>query len=102
MREGTGTFDMAETAQPARELQLLVAPDSWPRNFLENLRELFRPGEVVSSRCESPAEADFWPDVFVRSGLPWLRFLQSGMYHVLVIVLIWAGSRFLALQPRAV
>jgi TonB family protein len=102
MREGTGTPDTAETAQPARELQLLVAPDSWPRNFLENLRELFRPGEVLSSRGESPAEADFWPDVFVCSGLPWLRFLQSGMYHVLVILLIWAGSRFLALQPRAV
>jgi TonB family protein len=107
MGEGTGTLDVAETKQPARELQLLVAPDSWPRNFLENLRELFRRGGSVSTRGESEAaegesSADFWPDVFVQSGLPWMRFLQSGGYHVLAILLIWAGSRFLALQPRAV
>src|SRR5580700_582532 len=48
-----------------------------------------------------PATAAFWPDVFVDRGLPWRRFGQSGAYHVLAIVLIWAGSRFLALQPHS-
>lgn len=43
----------------------------------------------------------FWSDVFVDRGLPWAGFLQSGSYHVLVLVVIWAGSRLLALQPRA-
>jgi TonB family protein len=47
------------------------------------------------------APAAFWPDVFVDRGLPWRRFAQSGAYHVLALVLIWAGSRFLALQPHS-
>ena len=97
MREGTGTLDQAETAEPVRELRLVVAHDSWLQSFLQNLREFFRRSEYRSAG----SAPDFWPDVFVRSGLPWMRFLQSGVYHVLVIALIWTGSRFLALQPRA-
>lgn len=46
------------------------------------------------------APAAFWSDVFVDRGLPWAGFLQSGSYHLLVLIVIWAGSRFLALQPR--
>src|ERR1035438_423467 len=32
--------------------------------------------------------APFWPDVLVKRGLPWNRFLQSGAYHVLVFALL--------------
>jgi TonB family protein len=69
------------------------------RNFLRNLLDLFR--RPKSLPLES-APAAFWPDVFVDRGLPWLRFLQSGAYHVLALALIWAGSRLLALQPHAI
>jgi TonB family protein len=43
--------------------------------------------------------APFWADVFVEPVFPWRSFLQSGAYHVLALILIWSGSRFLALQP---
>jgi TonB family protein len=95
MREMAGTLDRAESAEPVRELRLVVAHDSWLRNFLQNLREFFRRSE---SRL-APAP-DFWPDVFVHPRVPWTRFLQSGACHVFVIALIWAGSRLVALQPR--
>ncbi len=72
MRQAPGSLQEAETEPPAPELQF----DS--------------------------ASATFWPDVFVDSGLPWLRFAQSGAYHILALVLIWAGSRFLAMQPHPV
>jgi TonB family protein len=72
MRETSGSLQEAETEPSAPELRVEAAP------------------------------AAFWPDVFVDRGLPWRRFAQSGAYHVLALVLIWAGSRFLALQPRPV
>ena len=67
---------LPDTHQPAPDLDLAVTADSTP--------------------------ADFWSDVFVERGLPWGRFLQSGAYHILVLAMIWAGSRFLALQPHIV
>src|SRR5580693_2038962 len=69
MRETSGSLQEAETEPSAPELRVEAAP------------------------------AAFWPDVFVDRGLPWRRFAQSGAYHVLALVLIWAGSRFIALHP---
>ena len=65
---------LPDTHQPAPDLHLPVAGDSTP--------------------------AAFWSDVFVERGLPWGRFLQSGAYHILVLAMVWAGSRFIALQPH--
>jgi TonB family protein len=78
----------------------LIASEPRSRVFLQNLRDLFRQPESTPLRPES-APAAFWTDVFVDRGLPWRRFGQSSAYHVLALVLIWAGSRFLALQPHA-
>jgi TonB family protein len=101
MREAPGPLQLAETELPAPELLLLIAPDPWSGVFLQNLRDLFRQPEPGSLLLES-APAAFWPDVFVDRALPWRRFLQSGAYHVLALILIWAGSRLLALQPHSV
>ncbi len=98
MRESPGTLEAVETERPVKELRLLIAHDPWFRNFLRNLLELFRGKQRAPIEA---APATFWPDVFVDRGLPWLRFLQSGLYHIVALALIWAGSRFLALQPRA-
>ncbi|MHB8215813.1 MAG: energy transducer TonB [Candidatus Sulfotelmatobacter sp.] len=54
------------------------------------------PGNDLASLPSGPAV--FWPDVFIDRGLPWPRFLQSGVYHILVLAAFWAGSRFLASQ----
>src|SRR5580658_11317916 len=101
MRQAPGPLQEAETKPSAPELILLTTPEPRSRAFLQNLRELFRQPERAPLRLES-APAAFWPDVFVDRGLPWRRFAQSGAYHVLALVLIWAGSRFLALQPHPV
>jgi TonB family protein len=98
MREAPGTLQLEQTEPPAPELILLIAPEPSFRIFLQNVRDLFRPGEPAPPGINS-AEAAFWPDVFVDRGLPWRRFLQSGLYHVLLLALILAGSRFLALHP---
>jgi TonB family protein len=100
MREPPGALQVAETEPPVPELLLLVAPEPWGRVFLRNLRDLFRRPEPVPLDRDL-ASAVFWPDVFVDRGLPWRRFLQSCAYHVLALALIWAGSRFLALQPHS-
>ena len=87
-----------ETEPPVVDLRLLVEAEPWFRVFLQNFRHLFHrpePGVHIES-----TPSDFWPDVFVDRGLPWRRFVQSGAYHVLVLAMIWAGSRWLALHPH--
>ncbi len=99
MHQAPGSLQV-ETEPPAPELLLLVAPEPWLLNFLRNLRDLLYQPEAGPLPLES-APAAFWRDVFVDRGLPWRHFLQSAAYHVLALALIWAGSRFLALQPHA-
>jgi TonB family protein len=89
----------APSAQP--ELRLLVELPSRRQGFFANLAELFSPGKQAPLDLRS-APAPFWPDVFVARGLPWRRFVESGACHVLLLALIWAGSRFLVFEPQAV
>ncbi|MGA9072713.1 MAG: TonB family protein [Candidatus Sulfotelmatobacter sp.] len=97
MREQSGP-PLGEIESPAPELRLLITPEPWSRVFLQNVRGLFqREPAPLHLQC-SPG--DFWPDVFVERKLPWGRFFESGGYHVLALSAIWAGSRFLALQPQ--
>ena len=95
----TGVLEPAERQELGGDLRLLVPRDSWAGNFLQNFREQFRAAEPVAGDGD-PGE--FWADVFVRRGFPWPGFLQSSACHALAIAVIWAGSRFLALQPRPV
>src|SRR5258708_34640962 len=98
MREGRHPLQ-GEIDGTAADLRLLVAAGAWSSVFLQNLIDLFRKNEVAALPGESTPDV-FWPDVFVERSLPWLRFLQSGTYHVLLLAGIWAGSRFLASQSH--
>ncbi len=89
-----------ETESSTPELTLLITPEPWSRVFFQNVRGLLQ-REAAPSDLQSPP-ADFWPDVFVERKLPWGRFFESGGFHILALALIWAGSRFLALQPQVV
>jgi TonB family protein len=104
MREAPGSVQLAEPELPAPELlpelALVIEPESRSRVFLQNLRDLFRKNESTPLHTD-PKPAAFRPDVFIEGELPWRRFLQSGACHVLALAAILAGSRFLALQPRA-
>jgi len=99
MREPLGPL-VGEAESPTAELRLLITPERWSRVFLQNLRGLFERANPPSDLQSSPA--DFWPDVFVERKLPWGRFFESGGVHILALAMIWAGSRFLALQPQVV
>lgn len=99
MREARHPLRSGVDEPVVEDIRLLVAPEAWSRAFVQNLIDLFRTNESLVLTCES-TPAVFWPDVFVDRRLPWARFLQSGAYHFLALATIWAGSRFLALQPR--
>lgn len=80
-------------------LRLLVEPERWHRVFGRNLRDLLR--REPAWHGPSPA-GKFWPDVFVPSRLPLRGFLQSGLYHLIAIVLLWMMSHFAVLQAQRV
>jgi TonB family protein len=90
-----------EIAQPAPVLRLLVELPSRPRVFFSNLRDLVFPRRLPPLELRS-APALFWPDVFVKSRLPWGHFLQSGAAHVVAFALLVGLTRFFALQPQVV
>ena len=90
-----------EIEQPAPVLRILVELPSWRSDFLENLRDFVSPRPLPPLELRS-APAPFWADVFVTRPLPWNRFLQSGVGHVIVFGLLIALTRFFALQPQVV
>jgi TonB family protein len=89
--------DNLESVTP--ELRLLIDRESGSQVFLQNLKDLFRPRESPPLQLQS-APAPFWPDVFVDLKLPWRPFFESGGYHIVALLLILAGSRFLLSQPQ--
>jgi TonB family protein len=99
MRESASP-ELEETELSLAELRLLVEPEPWPRVFVQNLRGLFQRPKLNLLNLES-APAAFWPDVFVHRGLPWNGFLESVVFHVLALIMIWIGARFLGLEPQA-
>ncbi len=82
--------DLGTRSVPA--LRLLVKLEPWHRVFLRNLADLFRPRPQPRIELYSPP-GRFWPDVFVRSGLPWGRFLESALYHVTVVAMLSASAQ---------
>jgi len=80
--------------------RLLIELPSRHQVFFGNLRDMVSPQPVPPLEIRS-APAPFWPDVFVERRLPWSMFLESGVAHVIAIVLVVALTRFFALQPRA-
>ena len=81
------------------DLRLVIPRESWLAVFLENLRGQFT-RDNLSSLPEGTDPSAFLSDVFVDRSLPRRRFLQSAACHVLMLAVIWWGSRLLALQPR--
>ena len=91
----------SEIAQPAPVLRLLVELPSWTQVFFGNLRDLISPPNIPQLELQS-APAAFWPDVFVKRGIPWRRFLDSGAVHLVATALLIGFSRLFAMHPQAV
>jgi TonB family protein len=100
MRESPEALLDVLDRRPA-ELHLVVESEPWGRVFADNLRDLLNPPEAIPLVIKSKP-GEFWPDVFVDRALPWRRLLESGGYHILAIMVILAGSRWLALQPHII
>lgn len=81
------------------DMRLRVELPPWHQTFLGNLLDLVKRPEPLRLELTS-APAPFWPDVFVKRGLPWRRFVESAGYHVLAFVVFIAFSRLLELHPQ--
>jgi TonB family protein len=81
------------TARSVSPPMLLVELEPWHRDFLRNLKDILWPQRRASLNLSS-RPGEFWPDVFVRSVLPWRRFMESGGYHVLAIAALLFVPRF--------
>lgn len=92
---------MTETSGSAYVPELLVELPSRPRVFFSNLRDLLLPARLAPLELRS-APAEFWPDVFVKRSLPWSRFLQSAVYHVVAVAILVGLAHLFALQPQVV
>jgi TonB family protein len=71
---------------------LLIQLESWPAALLGNFADLFKPQATPSLQL-CGASGEFWQDVFVKSHLPWGRFLESVVFHVAAVMVLWAGTR---------
>ena len=92
---------LSEIQQSAHVPRLLVELPSRRCVFFENLRDLMVPRRLPPLELHS-APAPFWPDVFVKRPLPWSRFVQSGVYHVVAFALLIGLTRFFAMQPQVI
>jgi hypothetical protein len=100
--------NLAETALPAPlppettpPPNLLVEQEPAHRVFLANLIELVCPPQIVPLKLTS-RPARFWPDVFVSAQLPWERFLQSMLLHVMMVATLFGILQFGIARPRLV
>jgi TonB family protein len=66
---------------------LLVEREPWARTFSHNLADLLAWREPESVEITSQP-AEFWPDVFVSSYVPWRRLAESVGYHVAAIAMV--------------
>jgi len=81
-----------ETSPSDPHLKLLLELEPAPRVFFRNLFDLL----LFRSTFRIPTTsrpAPFWSDVFVQSRVPWWRFTESMVCHVLTLAAVLIGSR---------
>src|SRR5580704_1322917 len=92
---GRGKSEEFKVAPELPEPKFLVELEPWHKNLATLLKTQGEEPVPISSR---PGE--FWPDVFVASGLPWRRFGESGLCHLLVVVILWGSWQLIGNRPR--
>jgi len=80
------------------KLNLIIQLEPAHRVFLSNLGEVFRHTPPHPSwSC-----AQFWPDVFVASRLPWSGFLESALWHAVGLAALWVFSHVWLMKPELI
>jgi hypothetical protein len=69
------------------------------RVFFSNLIDTLRPPQLPPLKMTS-LPSRFWPDVFVPSQLPWQRFAQSMLLHVIMVIALGGLLEFGFSQPQ--
>jgi len=88
MDSGLGASRKATSPRAAEpQLRLLTELPPWHQVFLENLRDKILRRDVPRIWAKYPA-GKFWSDVFVPTGIPWGRMTESGVLHVLAILML--------------
>ena len=85
-------FELKKRPPSAVAPSFLIKLDPWHRVFFGNLRGL------LWQRRQPPinltaAPGLFWTDVFVRSRLPWGRFLESAILHSAAVAVLWSAAQ---------
>ena len=95
MDKAPGVLIANQTVQrsgPAPRLMLLTELEPAHRVFFRNLADLLLSRRVPQIPITS-RPAPFWNDVFVPSGAPWSSFLESMLWHLLLLLLfLWSQS----------
>src|SRR2546423_11844619 len=73
---------------PKRDFHFLIEPEPWPRVFLRNVADLFRPASPQVWLTSRPAE--YWSDALVNRPAPWAAVLQSFVVHILAVAAIYS------------
>ncbi len=92
MKHGSGLRESVVDPAASPAPKLLVELEPWGRVVLRNLVELVLPRRLPPFKPSS-RPAPFWPDVFVTSRMPWICFVESALYHVLVLAAVWGFSQ---------
>jgi TonB family protein len=101
MKPGLGLIDSMLRSQISRvsSPRFVIESDPWHKTFLRNLGDLFRPRERAPLSI-TIAPGQFWSDVFVKSALPWRRFVESVILHGAAIVLLGNVAQFQLQRPH--
>ncbi|MGZ4814955.1 MAG: energy transducer TonB [Terriglobales bacterium] len=101
MDSGLGASNKTTSPRAAEpQLRLLTELPPWRRVFVQNLHDKLLRREVPRIWVKYPP-AKFWGDVFVPTGFPWLRMTESGVLHVLaVLMLVTFTDLYFSLQQQ--
>jgi hypothetical protein len=72
-------------SKPGPRLTLLLEMEPAYRVFLRNLADVLRPAPPGSPQLWSAA---FWQEVFFNAGVPWGRFAESLLAHVIALIVV--------------
>ncbi|MBZ5525199.1 MAG: TonB family protein [Acidobacteriia bacterium] len=81
-----------------RSPDFLLELEPWPRVFLRNVADLFRPAPSQLRLATLPGT--YWPDALVHRPVAWAAIGKSSLAHALALALIFGLNYLWLTQPR--
>ncbi|PYP91290.1 MAG: hypothetical protein DMG65_08430 [Candidatus Angelobacter sp. Gp1-AA117] len=83
-----------------RDFHFLIEPEPWPRVFLRNLGDLFRPSPPQVWMTSRPGE--YWADALVNRPVAWAAMSKSFLGHGLALAAIYGLTLLWMHQPHII